>query len=107
MITAIVTFQMPPDTTREAAAAIFRSTAPRYRDLPGLVRKYYLFGEDGRAGGVYLWRSRAEAEAAYGPEWQRLVAEKYGVPPTIAYFSTPVIVDNTPETAGITEHGPG
>jgi hypothetical protein len=107
MITVIVTFQMPPGTTRDDAAAIFRSTAPRYRDMPGLVRKYYLFGEDGRAGGVYLWRDRAAAELAYGPEWRRLVAEKYGVPPTLAWFDTPVIVDNAPELAGITEHHPG
>ena len=103
MITVIVLFQMEADTTREQAAAIFRQTAPRYRDLEGLVRKYYLFREGGQAGGVYLWTSRAAAERAYGDEWRRMVTERYGVPPTITWFETPVIVDNTPAAGGITE----
>jgi len=104
MITVIVLFQMPKETTREQAASIFRQTAPRYRDLPGLVRKYYVFRDGGQAGGVYLWRSREEAERAYGPEWRALVTEKYGAEPTITWFETPVIVDNTAQAAGIMEY---
>ena len=103
MITAVVLFQMPDATTREQAAAIFRQTASRYRDLPGLVRKYYVFRDGGQAGGVYLWKSRDDAERAYGPQWRALVREKYGVEPTITYFDKPVIVDNTPQAAGVTE----
>jgi hypothetical protein len=106
MITAIVQFRLPPGTTREAAAAIFRSTAPRYVGLGGLVRKYYLFGDDGTAGGVYLWETRAEAEAAYGPDWRRLVTEKYGAPPEIRFFDSPVIVDNARPAEPISEHPP-
>lgn len=104
MITAIVTFQLPAGTTRADAASIFRTTAPRYRDLPGLVRKYYLHEPGGQAGGIYLWRNRELAEAAYGPEWRELMTAKYGAAPTINFFETPVIVDNTPECAGISEH---
>ena len=34
--------------------------------MKGLVRKYYLFdGESRIGGGVYLWKSRADAEAVY------------------------------------------
>jgi hypothetical protein len=29
-------------------------------------------------GGVYLWKSRAEAEAVYTPQWQAYIAERYG-----------------------------
>ena len=56
MITAIVQFLLPKPISLEEAARAFESTAPKYRKLPGLVRKYYLRSEDGRsAGGVYLW----------------------------------------------------
>jgi hypothetical protein len=58
MITAIVGFLLTPGTTLDEAKALFEGSAPRYRAAPGLVRKYYLFGEDGSGGGVYLWESR-------------------------------------------------
>ncbi len=95
MITAIVQFKLPQPVTREKAKEIFLSTAPNYRDLPGLIRKYYLLSEDGAtAGGVYLWRSREEAERLYGDSWRKLIADKYGAEPSVQYFASPVIVDN-------------
>ncbi len=95
MITAVVQFKLPKPITKEEAKEIFMSTAPRYRDLQGLVRKYYLLSEDGQtAGGVYLWKSREDAELMYGDEWRKLIADKYGAEPSIQYFFSPVIVDN-------------
>jgi hypothetical protein len=44
--------------------------------------------------GVYLWRSREDAESLYTEEWKNFVKEKYGAEPTIVYFQTPVVVDN-------------
>lgn len=107
MITVIVQFRLPPGTTRDQAAAIFRSTAPHYVGLGGLQRKYYVFGEDGTAGGVYLWETRAQAEAAYGPDWRQRVTEKYGTPPDLRFLDTPVIVDNTRPGEPISEHAAG
>lgn len=95
MITTITTFQLPQPISREQARIIFLSTAPKYLGLPGLLRKCYVLSEDGRtAGGVYLWESRAEAEALYTEDWRRFVREKYGTEPTVSYFDSPVIVDN-------------
>lgn len=77
MITAIVRFRLPETISRAKALDIFRGSAPSYRDVPGLVRKYYLLGEDGRtAGGVYLWESRVAAEAAYDEAWRRTVTDR-------------------------------
>ena len=60
MITAIVQFALPAPVSLQEATRMFESTAPKYQNLPGLIRKYYLRSEDGRtAGGVYLWESRA------------------------------------------------
>jgi uncharacterized lipoprotein YehR (DUF1307 family) len=46
MITAIVRFRLPEGTTRDDAKAMFQESAPNYRGVPGLVRKYYLYGDD-------------------------------------------------------------
>ena len=62
MITAVVRFPLPQGTTRDDAKAMFEKSAPNYRGVPGLVRKYYLFGDDRTGGGVYLWNSRDAAE---------------------------------------------
>jgi hypothetical protein len=95
MITAIVQFSLPKPITLEEAARTFESSAPKYQRLPGLVRKYYLRSEDGRrAGGGYLWQTRAAAEAVYNGEWRARVKQLYGSEPEISWFDTPVIVDN-------------
>jgi hypothetical protein len=95
MITALVQFSLPAPISLAEAAKRFESSAPKYQNLNGLVRKYYLRSEDGRtAGGVYLWESRAAAEAVYNAEWRARVEQLYGSAPTITWFDTPVIVDN-------------
>lgn len=95
MITAIVNFKLPDGMDSKNAAEMFKGSAPNYRVMKGLVRKYYLFdGENRIGGGVYLWKSRAEAEAVYTPQWRAYIAERYGAPPDIRYFETAVIVDN-------------
>ncbi len=95
MITAIVQFTLPQSIARQKAQEIFLSTAPRYQDIEGLIRKYYLLSPDGSAaGGVYLWKSRDDAERLYTEEWKSFVREKYGALPSVTYFESPVVVDN-------------
>ncbi len=95
MITAIVQFKLPQPVSREQGKEIFSSTAPKYRDVPGLIRKYYLLSMDGQtAGGVYLWESRQQAEQLYTEEWQKFIQGKYGSRPSVTYYESPVIVDN-------------
>lgn len=95
MITTITTFTLPNAVTLEQARAIFQSTAPNYRSVPGLIRKVYILSDDGRtAGGVYLWKTRADAQALYTDAWRAFVKEKYGTDPTVTYFNSPVVVDN-------------
>jgi putative monooxygenase ydhR len=102
MITALVQFSLPQPISLEEATRRFESSAPKYQNLKGLVRKYYIRAQDGRtAGGVYLWESRAAAEAVYDGEWKARVEKLYGGKPTITWFDTPVIVDNA---AGAINH---
>ena len=95
MITTITTFRLLKPITREEARTIFLSTAPRYRGVPGLVRKCYVLSQDGSTvGGIYLWSTRADADAMYTESWKAFVRETYGTDPTVAYFESPVVVDN-------------
>lgn len=95
MIVTIVTFQLPRAMTLAEITETFRATAPKYRGVPGLLRKNYWMSEDGRrAGGIYVWTSRADADRLYTAEWKAFVESKYGSPPTIEYLHSPVMVDN-------------
>src|SRR5262245_49276811 len=94
VIVAIVRFPLDPPATAGDARAMFEASAPNYQKLPGLLRKHYLRAEDGAVGGgVYLWESRAAAEAVYDEAWQKRITDKYGAPPTIEYYESPVTVD--------------
>lgn len=95
MITAIVEFKLPEAITNLQAREIFLSTAPKYKGMPGLIRKYYFLAQDGAtAGGIYLWQSREDADRVYTEEWKAFVRGKYGSDPVVKYLETPVVVDN-------------
>ena len=95
MLVATVTFKLPKRWTVEEAAVVFKSTAPKYLGKAGLVRKHYFIAEAGdRAGGIYFWKSKADAEACYTSEWNAMVSAKYGERPEIVYAEVPVTVDN-------------
>ena len=99
MITAIVRFPLAANVTRDDAKAMFEKSAPNYRGVPGLVRKYYLFGDDRTAGGVYLWDKRETAERFYSDAWKATIVQRFGAQPDIRFYETPVIVENAATTA--------
>jgi hypothetical protein len=95
MITTLVQFELPAPISLAEATRRFESSAPKYQNLQGLIRKYYIRSEDGRvAGGIYLWETRADAERVYNGEWRERVEKLYGAKPAITWFDSPVIVDN-------------
>ena len=94
MITAIVLYKLPPHIDSAACAAHFRAIAPGFRDVPGLIRKQFIYAENGWAGGVYLWETRAAAEAFYTGPWLDGIRERYGMNPRIRFFETACITDS-------------
>lgn len=95
MVIAIVSFPLPEPKTLPEMTELFRSSAPKYLRMPGLVRKNYFLTEDGtRAGGIYIWASREAAERCYSPDWVASVTATYGAAPEIVYVHSPVAVDN-------------
>lgn len=95
MIVTIVTFHLNQPTTLSEITGTFQATAPKYQGVPGLLRKNYWMSEDGRrAGGIYVWASRADADRLYTADWKKFVEGKYGSEPAIEYLHSPVMVDN-------------
>jgi hypothetical protein len=95
MITAFVQFTLPTPMPATKLAELSEGTAPLYKDMPGLIRKYYVGTENGsQVGGIYLWESREAGDAVYNDAWRDRVTASYGSPPTITWFNTPVVVDN-------------
>ena len=102
MIVTIVTFKLPRPSTLAEISKTFQATAPKYRGMAGLLRKNYWMSEDGRrAGGIYVWASRADADRLYTSEWKKFVEGKYGSPATIEYLHSPVMVDNREGTISV------
>jgi hypothetical protein len=95
VITEIVTFDLPKGMTREQIVANFRDSIPRWRDNPDMIRKHMIFDlENGKAGGVYLWNSVADAKRWHDESFHARIAKLFGSVPSYQYFETPVVVDN-------------
>src|SRR5262249_38691129 len=97
MITAIDRFRLPERTIRGDVKVMFEKSSPNYRGVPGLVRKYFLYGDDRTGGGVYLWNSREAVERFYSEAWRTTIAQRYGAQAEVSFYDTPVIVENVDE----------
>ena len=72
----------------DAAGTIYRGLAAK-----GLIRKDYLNGDAG-TGGVYLWETRALAEAWFTEDRIVDLTKRFGVRPRLTWYDTHVTVDN-------------
>jgi hypothetical protein len=94
MITAIVLYDLRPDINKAACRAHFHSIAPGFLEVPGLIRKQFIYAiEGGYAGGSYLWETREAAEAFYSGPWREGIISRYGAAPRITFFDTFAIAD--------------
>src|SRR5215472_15390587 len=96
MITVITRFAVPTTINASQMRAGFTEAAPAFRNVPGLIRKKFLLSADGRtAGGVYLWEEEEAARSFMQQRVAPMIREKYKVEPTIEYYHSPVLVDNS------------
>jgi len=95
LITVITRFQLPPGLTPDQIRAAFHEATPRFRNVPGLVRKQFLRSWDCRtAGGVYLWNDERAARAFMNERVVPMIRDQFHVDPTIEFYDSPVIVEN-------------
>jgi hypothetical protein len=99
MIVELVTFRAPQGADWQAILDDAKTTIPRWRADPYLIRKHYLLSDDGRmCAGLYIWPSREAAEQAHNDHWRAAVEMRAGAPPTIAYFDLMMVLDNEART---------
>ena len=95
LITVVTRFELSAGITADQIRVAFAEAAPKFRNLPGLVRKQFLCSKDGRtAGGVYLWNDEHAARAFMNERVAPMIREKFHVDPTIEFYDSPVIVEN-------------
>jgi hypothetical protein len=94
MITAIVRYQLPASIGRDACREHFIKISKGFGDAEGLIRKQFIWSETGTAGGVYQWQTVEQAKRFYQGPWLDGILERYGVYPSIEYFTTFAITDN-------------
>ena len=95
LITVVTRFQLPAGVTADQIRAAFVEAAPKFRNVPGLVRKQFLRSKDCRtAGGVYLWNDEGADRAFMNERVAPMIREKFHVDPTIEFYDSPVIVEN-------------
>jgi hypothetical protein len=96
MITAVVTSKLPPGLTREQWQEQIKQVSTRFQNVPGLIRKQFLYNDKGVGGDVCLWETREAAEACYykSPWGESVRRASGGKEPDIAWFETGVVVDN-------------
>ncbi len=77
MIVQIVRFASSLDDAQ--VVATYQERAPRYRQVPGLLNKYYLSYPTGEHGAVYVWESPEAMEAFRQGDLARTIADAYQV----------------------------
>jgi hypothetical protein len=93
------TYAVPPRLGEAEIRKLFDNVAGNYLDVPGLIRKYFGFSEDAKSVvGIYLWRSRADADRFYSPEWMAGVSERWGAAPERQDWIVPVVAETTAGT---------
>ena len=88
-------YTVPPSMNEPVIRELFSTVAERYLGVPGLIRKYFGFSEDGvSVVGIYLWSSREAADEFYSPEWMAGVAQRWGAAPIKSEWVVPVVAES-------------
>lgn len=93
-VAVVVAIKTPPGVDAARLRAEFDKAAPRYQQIPGLIRKYFTIG-DGSFGGIYYWSSKAAADAWFNDAWRARVKATYGSAGEVTYFVVPLAIDGT------------
>lgn len=72
---------------------------PDYAVIPGLDFKYFTTSDQGTLGGIYLWQSKASAEAFYNDAWHARIQETYGQEADLKFYKLVAISRDSLEMA--------
>jgi heme-degrading monooxygenase HmoA len=90
-VSTLVTIAIPAGVGRARLVQEFQASIPTYRAVPGLLRKHFILTDDGRFGGIYLWKDRAAADQWFSAAWKERVRTTYGTEATLEWFDTAIL----------------
>lgn len=97
MYVTIVTYK--PANGKSAAEIVesFEASAPFFRNIPGLIRKYFCFDDQAYEGtSVYIWKDRQSAEACFGSaDFLARFKKSFNCDPAIKYVEAKFVVNNS------------
>jgi len=92
MLVRIVRFRSR--LTDDAVLRLYRERSDRYRQVPGLLHKYYLrYTETGEHGAVYVWESEAALRRFNESDLGRSIGPAYEVEGPPAGETAEVVLD--------------
>ena len=96
MITAIVKYTTAKSYTQQEITSMMRFGAEKmFQNMPHLHSKQFCFDIATNEGvSIYLWDSRASAEAFFNDAFMEQFQQSMGAVPTIEYYNTILTVDN-------------
>ena len=94
MITVVVKFKISDTLTFKILKEKFIETTTMYQKVDGLLRKNYIADiENKYAGGVYTFVSLKSAKNWFDEDRIEWITQRFSKP-EVAYYESPVIVDN-------------
>jgi hypothetical protein len=71
----------------------FHDALPEYEALAPLDAKYFSISDDRRFGGLYLWKTRDDAERHFDAAWHASVRRRRGVDADVLVMDAPYVVE--------------
>jgi len=95
MHTVVWTIAVNEGTSKQDILEGIEASGPDYESVPGLIRTYFGMAEDGKlVVEIYLWQSRADAEAFFTHGWETQVARRWqSAPMRRQDWETPLVVE--------------
>ena len=91
-VATMVEIPIPAGVGKERIAQGYAAAVPSFQKVPGLLRKYFITTDDGKFGGIYIWKDEASANAWFTPAWRDRVLKEYGQPASLEWFDTPILL---------------
>jgi hypothetical protein len=89
----VVRVPIPWYAPRSVVRGKFRDVLPEYEALAPLEAKYFTISEDDRYGGIYLWKTREDAERHFDAAWRAGVRARRGVDADVLVLDAPYAVE--------------
>ena len=91
-VATLVTMTKSAGLDRLGLVADFTASIPTDKAVPGLLRKYFIIADDGKFGGIYLWKDEVSAQHWLNDGWKQRLHTRYGSEATIEWFETPILL---------------